>query len=472
MTNCGHSIRTGVEVTGAQDPRLTADLARAAEQHGYEVIFVADSADTGLDALTLAAWSAGVTTTVNVVPRLEATTRPASVVARATSSLQLLSDNRAAVAFTRDPATTEVDWIDEAVSVIRSLHDTNGPGRVSRSGTHHRLAGAEPGPSLDREVPIWISGSDSSIAAVSGRLADGWMADFGDYDPARLAELHSAVDHAAVEVGRDPREIRRGVTLPGGSEIDSSALVSSVVDHGVSLFVLRIDATHGIDVVSRDMRAFFITVSAARAEVETVLPANSLSSKRFRRHDVRARRRAGIGYDEIPEDLVGGAVEPGDPAFGTLHSTYLRGGDPGLVLRPRTVSEVASAVSFAGTHRHLPLGLRSGGHGISGRSTNDGGLVIDVGALNDITVLDEATRLVRIGPGARWRDVATTLQPFGWALSSGDYGGVGVGGLATAGGIGFLSRAHGLTIDHLRAVLGSSRSRCELRRRGGLRVHR
>lgn len=79
-------------------------------------------------------------------------------------------------------------------------------------------------------------------------------------------------------------------------------------------------------------------------------------------------------------------------------------------------------------------------------------MVIDVGALDEITVLDPAARLVRVGPGARWRDVASALQPHGWALSSGDYGGVGVGGLATAGGIGFLNRHHGLTIDHLRAV--------------------
>jgi hypothetical protein len=59
---------------------------------------------------------------------------------------------------------------------------------------------------------------------------------------------------------------------------------------------------------------------------------------------------------------------------------------------------------------------------------------------------------VRIEPGARWMDVAAFLAPYGWALSSGDYGGVGVGGLATAGGIGWLARQHGLTIDHIRAV--------------------
>jgi FAD/FMN-containing dehydrogenase len=130
----------------------------------------------------------------------------------------------------------------------------------------------------------------------------------------------------------------------------------------------------------------------------------------------------------------------------------MRGGSPGLMLRPRTPAEVADALAFARRHRHLPLGLRSGGHGVSGRSTNDGGLIIDLGAMNEIRVLDEQRRIVRVGPGATWKQVAAVLDRYGWALGSGDYGGVGVGGLATAGGIGLLSREHGLTIDHLRAV--------------------
>ena len=89
---------------------------------------------------------------------------------------------------------------------------------------------------------------------------------------------------------------------------------------------------------------------------------------------------------------------------------------------------------------------------MSGRSLNDGGLVIDVGALNTVEVLDATAGTVRIGPGATWADVARVLAPHGLAISSGDYGGVGVGGLATAGGIGWLAREHGLTIDHLRGV--------------------
>jgi hypothetical protein len=165
-----------------------------------------------------------------------------------------------------------------------------------------------------------------------------------------------------------------------------------------------------------------------------------------------AARAPGIDYDGVPASLAGTAVEPGDDAYGSVSSTYLRGGAPGLVLRPQTPADVADALAFARQHRSVPLGVRSAGHGISGRSTNRGGLVIDVGGMNRIEILDPATRRVRIGPGATWKKVAQALAPHGWAIGSGDYGGVGVGGLATAGGIGLLSRKHGLTIDHVTAV--------------------
>src|SRR5690606_32982445 len=140
-----------------------------------------------------------------------------------------------------------------------------------------------------------------------------------------------------------------------------------------------------------------------------------------------------------------------DVRYGAVRNNYLRGGSPGLVVEAASVEDVVAAVGFART-QDVPLGVRSGGHGISGRSTNDGGIVLDLGGLDRIEIVDVARRLVRVGPGARWGAVSRALEPHGWALSSGDYGGVGVGGLATAGGIGYLGREHGLTIDHLRAV--------------------
>ncbi|MGC5031206.1 LLM class flavin-dependent oxidoreductase [Micromonospora sp. DT229] len=193
----------------------------------------------------------------------------------------------------------------------------------------------------------------------------------------------------------------------------------------------------------------------SREEVErlaALVTGRGRGGVRRRSAAVRSHRRPAIDYDGLPASLAGTAVEPGDPSYRSVSSTYLRGGAPGLVLRPRTPAEVSEAIGFARRHRHLPLGIRSAGHGISGRSTNRGGLVIDVGAMNTIEVVDPTRRLVRIGPGATWKQVAAALTPHGWALGSGDYGGVGVGGLATAAGIGLLSRNHGLTIDRLRSV--------------------
>jgi alkanesulfonate monooxygenase SsuD/methylene tetrahydromethanopterin reductase-like flavin-dependent oxidoreductase (luciferase family) len=448
LTNYGHPIRFGVEIVGEVQAPDAVALALLAEKLGYDSVAFADRASGGgADALTLAAWTAARTTTLQVASELDLTARPASVVARGAGSLQLLSGGRGSLVLGSGSAAARLDSVEEAAAVIRALQDTT-RSRVSSAGTHHRLADAEPGPALERDVPLWLHGSDTAVAALAGRVADGWVVALDQIGTEGLTALNAVLDRAAVDAGRDVREVRRSVTLTSGDAVDVSALVALVVDQGVSSLVLRVgpgDATQ--------LRTFIDDVAlSVRDGAERALPPAALSSRPVRRADVRARRRPGIAYDDVPEELASTAVEPGDAAFGKARSTYLRGGNPGLVLRPRTAAEVRSAVGFAREHMHLPLGIRSGGHGISGRSTNDGGLVIDVGGLNEITVLDEAARLVRIGAGARWRDVATALQPHGWALSSGDYGGVGVGGLATAGGIGFLSRKHGLTIDHLRAV--------------------
>lgn len=72
--------------------------------------------------------------------------------------------------------------------------------------------------------------------------------------------------------------------------------------------------------------------------------------------------------------------------------------------------------------------------------------------MNRVEVLDRATRRIRLEPGARWGEVAQRLARDGLAMSSGDYGDVGVGGLATTAGIGFLVRRFGLTIDHVVAA--------------------
>ncbi|MBO1334338.1 FAD-binding oxidoreductase [Streptomyces sp. VRA16 Mangrove soil] len=158
-----------------------------------------------------------------------------------------------------------------------------------------------------------------------------------------------------------------------------------------------------------------------------------------------------VSEHALPDHLAALAIRPGDSAYDAVRHTYTRLGSPAAVLRVRDAEDIAAALVHA-RDSHLPLTVRSGGHGISGRSTNNGGLVIDLSRLASVTVLDADARLVRIEAGARWGDVAAALAPYGMALSSGDTGDVGVGGLATAGGIGLMARAHGLTIDHMRAA--------------------
>ncbi|RFA12911.1 oxidoreductase [Subtercola boreus] len=142
-------------------------------------------------------------------------------------------------------------------------------------------------------------------------------------------------------------------------------------------------------------------------------------------------------------------VRPGDAAYRRLQHVYSGTGTPHAILLPTDANGVIDALAFAGAVGGA-LSVRSGGHGISSIATNAGGTVIDLGRLNDVERIGDST--VRIGPGARWGQVAEKLQPWGLAISSGDSGDVGVGGLATTGGIGLMGRAHGLTIDRLTSV--------------------
>ncbi|MER7298544.1 FAD-binding protein [Nocardioides sp. NPDC127514] len=302
----------------------------------------------------------------------------------------------------------------------------------------------DPGADDPWTVATWLLGSTKAIqigvgieaaGAADPSASDGWSPQVAEKARQNLDQLAGA---------RLLADTSAWIVAPAGATADSLTSL-------ISLTSLTSDELSG-----HGGRALVVPATT-EAEVDRVAGllaelGGPASGRPRRPAAVRALRRPGIAYDDIPATLAAGAVEPGDPGYRSVRSTYLRGGNPGLVLRPRTPAEVSDAIGFARRHTDLPLGIRSGGHGVSGRSTNDGGIVIDLSAMNRIEVIDPARRLVRIGPGATWKQVAAALDAYGWAIGSGDYGGVGVGGLATAGGIGFLSREHGLTIDHLIAV--------------------
>jgi FAD/FMN-containing dehydrogenase len=98
----------------------------------------------------------------------------------------------------------------------------------------------------------------------------------------------------------------------------------------------------------------------------------------------------------------------------------------------------------------LELAIRSGGHNALNFGNSDGGAVIDVSRLDRVEVLGDGK--VRIGAGAKWGPAAAALAAHGLAITSGDTVSVGVGGLTQAGGIGWMVRKHGLTIDSVLAA--------------------
>jgi FAD/FMN-containing dehydrogenase len=172
------------------------------------------------------------------------------------------------------------------------------------------------------------------------------------------------------------------------------------------------------------------------------------------------RRATAAATPAGPPAGLGDVLVPGDDGYDDARRTVFAVGRPALVARPHDEAEVAAAVRHA-ARAGLTLSVRSGGHGMTGRATNDGGLVIDLRHLDSVEVVDPQRHVVRVGAGATWGRVAAALAPHGLAITSGDTGSVGVGGLTLGGGIGWLVRRHGLTVDSLvaaRVVLADGRT--------------
>lgn len=154
---------------------------------------------------------------------------------------------------------------------------------------------------------------------------------------------------------------------------------------------------------------------------------------------------------DFGNQLHGHLIRPGDDAYNHARAVFNRIGNPAFVVQCASTHDVSLSITFARTHG-LPFAIRSGGHGLLGTATNDGGVVVDFSHMRRIHVLNKETRRVRIEPGATWGEVAEALHAHGLALTSGDTSSVGVGGLTVGGGIGWLVRKYGLTIDSLQSV--------------------
>jgi hypothetical protein len=166
-----------------------------------------------------------------------------------------------------------------------------------------------------------------------------------------------------------------------------------------------------------------------------------------------------MGTGSQEEDVVsalrsridGSVLTAGDDGYDQARTTYfaLRDGRPIAVVRPKHADDVAATVDVA-RRTQIPLFVRSGGHSGAAHSTGNG-LLLDLSSLKGLEV-DVAGRTAWAETGLTAGEVTQALTPHGLVIGFGDTGTVGIGGITLGGGVGFLSRLHGMTIDNVLAA--------------------
>jgi FAD/FMN-containing dehydrogenase len=161
---------------------------------------------------------------------------------------------------------------------------------------------------------------------------------------------------------------------------------------------------------------------------------------------------APISIPDLRDALSGQVITPDDAAYDRARTIFYGGFDqrPAAIVRPTDANDVSQVVSIA-RDTGLELAVRSGGHSGAGHSTTDGGIVLD---LQDLRALD-----IDVQQRSAWAETGltagaytTAAGAYGLATGFGDTGSVGIGGITLGGGIGFLVRKYGLTIDSLLAA--------------------
>ena len=159
-----------------------------------------------------------------------------------------------------------------------------------------------------------------------------------------------------------------------------------------------------------------------------------------------------LDLDVLRRRIDGRVIGPNDDDYEIARTVMYGGIDrkPAVVVRVRGVDDIRVVIETA-RETGLELAIRSGGHSAKGDSTTDGGIVLDLADMHAIDV-DPTTKTMWAEAGATALAVTQAAAEHGLAIGFGDTGSVGIGGITLGGGVGYLGRRYGLTIDNLLAA--------------------
>ncbi|MFF0215580.1 FAD-binding oxidoreductase [Streptomyces vinaceus] len=165
-----------------------------------------------------------------------------------------------------------------------------------------------------------------------------------------------------------------------------------------------------------------------------------------------APSKAGRALADLRDDLAGQVIAPDDPGYDEARTVFNAMVDrrPAVIARCESEADVVTTVRFA-RELDLPVAVRGGGHSVAGMSLNDGGVVVDMRGMQEVTVHPGA-KAVRVGGGALMGALDRACQPYGLATTGGRVSTTGVTGFTLGGGSGWLDRTFGLAVDNLLGV--------------------
>ena len=166
----------------------------------------------------------------------------------------------------------------------------------------------------------------------------------------------------------------------------------------------------------------------------------------------RAALGDGITIAQVRTRAKGAVIAPGDAGYDAARTVFVGGIDrrPAVIVRAADAADVSSVVALA-RQTGLQLAIRSGGHSAAGHGVCDDGIVLDLSPMRALQI-DAEQRTAWADAGLTAGEYSAAADAYGLATGFGDTGSVGVGGITLGGGIGYLVRKHGLTIDDLLAA--------------------